>query len=196
MSTFSKKLFLSLSSNNGIEGYNFFINSVWVDIEEKLRINLSSIFAPGNPSVFQNRFIQTMNFFTNLNNKWATNNETIFQHTSYEMHMKRWNLPVYFQICFNDIVLPYERILVEDNLTKMYTEKSTDNNFKLLATSSALRSINRCLEPDIYIPQIVHKFWKLVLQIISRYNTWVTSQLTLYTNIKIEDDSTAFEEKV
>lgn len=158
---------------NGIRGYNIFINSIWLDIEEKLRVNLNSIFAPGNPVVFQTRFTETITFIDQIDKIYGNKKDTIHSHPSYGTHMKRWNLPIYFQICFNEIVLEYEKVLA-----RKFDMFSNSNDFKLLATDSAYKSISHCLSDTIYIPQVVHKFWKLILQIISRYNSWLDQQLS------------------
>lgn len=44
--------------------------------------------------------------------------------------------------------------------------------WKLLASETTWDCLNRCWEPGIYLMPIAHKFWKLSLQIISRYTIW------------------------
>lgn len=41
-----------------------------------------------------------------------------------------------------------------------------------------------CFNKDIYLPQLLDRFWRLTLQIISRLNVWINS--TLNANIPIE----------
>ena len=35
--------------------------------------------------------------------------------------------------------------------------------------------ISKCWSDDIYIDQLIHRFWKLNLQLIARYAQWIKS---------------------
>lgn len=35
-----------------VKGFDFVVNSYWPEVEERLQLNLASIYAPGNPDNF------------------------------------------------------------------------------------------------------------------------------------------------
>lgn len=85
--------------------YNFLINCFWCEIESRLEVNLSSIFAPGNPIVFYQRYKESMEFIQKLESYCLTQDmvKPLKQTVEYKSFCKRWNLPVYFQIRFQEI---------------------------------------------------------------------------------------------
>lgn len=52
---------------------------------------------------------------------------------------------------------------------------SKSDKWKLLATETVWKSLNKCWEEGIFLRSIAHKFWKLSLQIISRFTKWAKS---------------------
>lgn len=50
-----------------VKGFNFLVNSFWVEIEEKIEQYIKSIFAPGDPVVFH----KVRKIFGNANVIWA-----------------------------------------------------------------------------------------------------------------------------
>lgn len=91
-----------------LTGFDFILNSVWFEANEQLKLNLSEIFAPGNPSVFQLRFRQTCNFLYDLEARVGPKLKT---HITYKTHISHWNLSIYFEIRHLEIVDDYEKSL-------------------------------------------------------------------------------------
>lgn len=84
--------------------YRFLVNCFWCEVENRLEVNLASIFAPGNPQLFYTRYSESMNFIKNLE-QYCSSEETRMLHetSEYKSFLRRWNLPVYFQIRFQEI---------------------------------------------------------------------------------------------
>lgn len=85
--------------------YRFLVNCFWCEVATRLEINLSSIFAPGNPKIFYNRYKESLSFVCRLE-KYCPDDETVrfLRDTKeFKSFQKRWNLPVYFQIRFQEI---------------------------------------------------------------------------------------------
>lgn len=85
--------------------YNFLVNCFWCEVENRLEINLASIFAPGNPQLFYRRYSESMQFITKLED-YCSNKQTIralHETPEFKSFLRRWNLPVYFQIRFQEI---------------------------------------------------------------------------------------------
>ncbi len=51
----------------------------------------------------------------------------------------------------------------------------------LMSSSAAVWSaMTTCWDRNVYVPQLAHRFWKLMLQILSRYRTWIHNSLPLF----------------
>lgn len=50
--------------------------------------------------------------------------------------------------------------------------------------------MERCFDPDIFLPQLLDKFWKLTLQTISRLNVWIKTILDKNVPIDAEPSET------
>ena len=86
---------------------------------------------------------------------------------SYNNFMQMWNLPVYYQIRFQEIAKPLETVLSSSEMTK-----SESGEFKLEATRLAVAAILDCFSSDKYLRSLGHRFFQLSLQILSRYKVW------------------------
>lgn len=90
---------------NSVEGYNFLLNSFWPEVEYRIEVHMSSIFAPGNPELFYSRYSDSLDFVNkflqHLQNRKSI--EMFYEHPQYKSFQQRWNLPVYFQIRFQEI---------------------------------------------------------------------------------------------
>lgn len=103
------KLLLSATQHSKLtflaKQYRFLVNCFWCEVENRLEVNLASIFAPGNPQLFYTRYSESMQFIKNLES-YCSGEETIkMLHATpeYKSFLRRWNLPVYFQIRFQEI---------------------------------------------------------------------------------------------
>ncbi|XP_067618665.1 conserved oligomeric Golgi complex subunit 2 [Eurosta solidaginis] len=169
-----------------LKGFNFLVNSFWADVEMRLETYMSSIFAPGNSDVFYAKYKCTRDFLTKIEDLLAgpeavkyfrTHKQTISFHS-------RWNLPVYFQICFQEIAGDFETTL--EPLLKSDTIKSKVLNepFQLATFNSANKAIERCWAEGVYLKEIFPKFFKLNLQILLRLIRWISDVINLNPNAK------------
>jgi len=55
----------------------------------------------------------------------------------------------------------------------MSTERS-ESSFLLQCSVQLYQSLQRCWDPEIYLSPLCHRFWKLTLQLVSRYATWLS----------------------
>lgn len=88
-----------------VKKYRFLVNCFWCEVESRLEVNLSSIFAPGNPQTFYRRYNESLSFVRKVE-EYCSDEETVklLRATiEYKSFQKRWNLPVYFQIRFQEI---------------------------------------------------------------------------------------------
>ncbi|RUS25433.1 hypothetical protein BC938DRAFT_472183, partial [Jimgerdemannia flammicorona] len=86
-------------------GYEILVNAVWVEVAERIARDVPSIFAPGRAEVFHKNYTVTMSFVNTLESHCASQRSLLYMraHPSYVEFMKRWQLPVYFQLRFKEI---------------------------------------------------------------------------------------------
>lgn len=87
-----------------VKKYRFLVNCFWCEVENRLEVNLASIFAPGNPQIFYRRYSESIEFIRKLEGYCSPEDvQLIRQSPEYKSFQRRWNLPVYFQIRFQEI---------------------------------------------------------------------------------------------
>ncbi|XP_030033702.2 conserved oligomeric Golgi complex subunit 2 [Manduca sexta] len=157
-----------------VKKYRFLVNCFWCEVESRLEVNLSSIFAPGNPQIFFKRYNESIQFVKKLEELCAAEDTVkLLRGTiEYKSFQRRWNLPVYFQIRFQEIAGSYEAVLQKTPVAE------NNDGFVLRETHKCWKAIQECWSDGVYIEALAHKFWKLSLQLISRYANWATAFCT------------------
>ncbi|CAG5107799.1 Similar to COG2: Conserved oligomeric Golgi complex subunit 2 (Homo sapiens) [Cotesia congregata] len=165
--------------------FNFLVNSFWSEVEEKIELRLKQIFAPGNPDLFYKRYTESLEFINKLQEK-CKNNDNLAQlkcHPLFIQFIKKWNLPVYFQIRFQEIAGSVEQVLchhvsqgsIKINVTNL--DPTDTDTFSLYGSETTWDCLMKTWSEGIFISQLLHQFWKLNLQILSRYRTWISDAL-------------------
>ncbi|XP_045502759.1 conserved oligomeric Golgi complex subunit 2 [Colias croceus] len=151
-----------------VQKYRFLVNCFWCEVENRLEVNLASIFAPGNPQLFYKRYTESMLFIKKLEEYCASKDNIKLLHATpeYKSFQRRWNLPVYFQIRFQEIAGGFESLL------KTSPTKENHDEFVLVETYKCWKALQDCWSDGIHIEALSHKFWKLSLQLLSRYASW------------------------
>lgn len=85
-------------------------------------------------------------------------------HPSYIEFMKKWQLPVYFQLKFREFVVRIEEVLNDKSQSQ---EESISNG-----TKATIEIIQQCWSDHVYLYGLAHRFYKLTLQLLKRYNIW------------------------
>ncbi|CAH0390679.1 unnamed protein product [Bemisia tabaci] len=160
-----------------IKGFNIMCNSVWPEVDQCLELRLKTIYAPGNPDVFHQRYSETMHFLNELEHRCGNEGtvKALRSQSQYQAFLQKWNLSVYFQLRFQQIATQLENLLIDRE--KYTTIISTSRSPHLTVTNTVWLCINQCWAPNIFIMELAHRFWKLSLQIISRFCSWITSAL-------------------
>lgn len=164
-----------------LTGCDFLVNAVWPELAESLS-KIPAIFASGLPDALHKNFLTTEDFLTKFEIRCGTRGSVnrFRSHISYSTFRKRWSLPVYFQLRFQEIAGTFESKLNEPLDTQLIedTSKSTQNPWHFNATSLVVDLIHRCWSPEVYLPGLSHRFWKLTLQLLARYGAWVSGLAT------------------
>ncbi|XP_053658647.1 conserved oligomeric Golgi complex subunit 2 [Anopheles marshallii] len=169
------KQLCQLTKRNGkVKGYNFIVNSFWAEVERRMETNMSSIFAPGNPDAFYQKYKCTLEFLERIE-LIIDDADDVAQfkaHAQYRSFQLRWNLPVYFQIRFQEIGAGLEASCSESASSRQLVSSISASQFNVAQFSAALTAISRCWQDGVYLPQLFHRFLKLTLQILARLSVW------------------------
>lgn len=162
---------ITLSRQVDEQNYDFLLHSFWPEVEHRLEVNMSSIFAPGNPNFFYQKYQSTMEFLAKFETL-TSQPEAFRNHKQYQTFLARWNLPVYFQIRFQEI-----GGAVESELSKGFNASSIKEGavVKLVPVATALENIQRCWADGVYLDPLLARFLKLTLQIYGRLASWLNS---------------------
>lgn len=82
-----------------------------------------------------------------------------------------------FFVRFQEIAGQFELILAEEEKMVTVNGGKDVNSFSLKASVNVMKSLERCWSSEVYLTELSHMFWKLSLQILSRYITWVQEVL-------------------
>ncbi|KAL4237416.1 Conserved oligomeric Golgi complex subunit 2 [Mactra antiquata] len=160
----------SIGSSDAVRGYDFIVNSVWPEVVSNIEAKTSSIFAPGNPNIFHAKYLISMEFLVKFERLCGSQASVkrLRDHPSYHTFINKWSLPVYFQIRFQEIAGGFE-----SSLFTAFNNSPAKSEFNLYSTHELWSCLHHCWNEEIYLTPLAHRFWKLNMQILSRYATWI-----------------------
>ncbi|KAK2463244.1 hypothetical protein APHAL10511_004899 [Amanita phalloides] len=151
------------------KGFHILANVIWDEFAQAIMDELGSIvFSVGRPNEFRKHYELTHAFIRSL--EYVAPSAEAVQamrlHPTYEKFQKRWQLPVYFQLRWKEIVGKLEEALALpfDNATKPFASSQG---------TAVWIAISACWSAEIYIPDLCYRFWRLTMQILSRYRSWL-----------------------
>uniref|UniRef100_H2YCH6 Conserved oligomeric Golgi complex subunit 2 n=1 Tax=Ciona savignyi TaxID=51511 RepID=H2YCH6_CIOSA len=168
--------------NQGIPGYDFMVNSAWPEIVMSLEKNIPELFASGDPDTFHKRYKLCMEFVSNYERQCGSQGSItrLRQSEAFNTLLTHWSLPVYFQIRqvlllfsvlqFQEIGGEFETTLCKEDLA---LSSGNDQTFRLKSSTVLWKCVERCWKDGVFLPSLLHRFWKLTLQLLSRYNAWI-----------------------
>ncbi|XP_070981648.1 conserved oligomeric Golgi complex subunit 2-like isoform X2 [Oncorhynchus clarkii lewisi] len=167
-----------------VPGYDFLVNSVWPEIIKGIEERIASLFNVGNPDTFYDRYTISIDFVRKFERQCGSQASVrrLRAHASYQSFHNKWNLPIYFQLRYKEIAACLENA-VADGL-----EAAPGSSYHLLVSQVLWNSLVRCWAEKVYLPPLVHRFWKLTLQLISRYSKFLTEMLTKSPSTEVSKD--------
>ncbi|CAE6431299.1 unnamed protein product [Rhizoctonia solani] len=141
-------------------------NVVWAELARALMDELgSTIFAVGRPGEFRQNYTTTQHLISALEALAPRASVPVLRaHPLTTTFSRRWQLPVYFQLRWKDII------------AKCEGEKQ---DFATPQANAIYTAIKSCWSTQVYVPELGHRFWRLTLQLLSRYRTWMDTSLPL-----------------
>ncbi|CCL98683.1 uncharacterized protein FIBRA_00685 [Fibroporia radiculosa] len=159
-------------------GFEVMANVVWAEIGRAIMDELGgTVFAAGKPDEFRKHHEVTQAFIRSLEFLAPSVHsvEVMRAHPVFATFERRWQLPVYFQLRWKEIVTK-----LEDALSVTILERSTNKMlgpFVTVQAAAVWEAINTCWSAQVFIPELGHRYWKFTLQLLSRYKTWLDASL-------------------
>ncbi|XP_020316590.1 conserved oligomeric Golgi complex subunit 2 isoform X1 [Oncorhynchus kisutch] len=168
-----------------VPGYDFLVNSVWPEIIKGIEERIPSLFNAGNPDTFYERYTISMDFVRKFDRQCGSQASVrrLRAHASYQSFHNKWNLPVYFQLRYKEIAA-----CLENAITDGIETAPAGSCYHLLVSQVLWNSLVRCWAEKVYLPPLSHRFWKLTLQLISRYSKFLTEMLTKSPSTEVSKD--------
>ncbi|KAL7878076.1 hypothetical protein SRHO_G00047190 [Serrasalmus rhombeus] len=166
---------ISSDKSDIVPGYDFLVNSVWPEVIKGVEGRMSFLFNPGNPDTFYERYCISMDFVRKFERQCGSQASVkrLRAHASYQSFHNKWNLPVYFQLRYKEIAG-----YLDNAITDGLEAAPAGSRYRLQVTEVLWSCVCRCWAEHIYLPPLAHRFWKLTLQLLSRYSAFLTEVLT------------------
>ncbi|KAK7685131.1 hypothetical protein QCA50_011494 [Cerrena zonata] len=156
--------------------FEIMANVIWAEFGKAIMEELGHVvFAVGKPDEFRRHHETTQAFIRSLEFLAPSVQaiEAMRSHPIYGAFERRWQLPVYFQLRWKEIVTKLEEALASNTLERV----SGKAPFATAQGVASWDAINACWSAQVFIPDLGHRFWKLTLQILSRYRSWMENSL-------------------
>ncbi|GAA6009286.1 hypothetical protein JCM11491_004257 [Sporobolomyces phaffii] len=160
------------------EGFQILTNVIVDEIATRLVSELGTvIFAAGRPSVFHQNYLLTTAFLDRIETLCPTLShlQSLRSHPPYQALLRRFQLPVYFQLRFKEAVSTVERAFEIGQASG-----GGGQGFVMSESESVWNAIKRNWDDEVWLEEVAGKFWRLTLQILSRYRTWVNDKVPRY----------------
>lgn len=195
---------LTSGGEDSVSGYDMLVNGVWCEVVNNIHFNTPSIFAPGNPDVFHQRYTTSMKFVSSFE-RCLTSVASVKRlrcHPSYTSFKAKWGLSIYFQIRFQEIAGQLETCLLQPFERNQLVSTGVDgkedgdvektlvkdlHRFKLRPSVSLCECLSLCWSCHIFLDVLLHRFWKLSLQLCARYGMWLrelSSDLSAHSSLQ------------
>ncbi|EAU91231.2 hypothetical protein CC1G_06866 [Coprinopsis cinerea okayama7 len=146
-------------------GFSILANVVWDELSRAIQDEIGgSVFSAGRPDEFRKHYETTQAFIRSLELLAPSMKavEELRSHESYRIFERRWQLPVYFQLRWKEIIGKLEESLAVQKLEPTYSKEISP--FVTPQAAAAWISISACWSAQVFIPELCSRFWRLTLQ--------------------------------
>ncbi|KAG1816061.1 COG complex component [Suillus subaureus] len=169
------------AQQTSVDGFEIMTNVVWAEIGKAIMDELGTVvFAPGNPNEFRKHHSTTQAFIRSLEFLAPSTHsvQNLRSHPVFTAFQRRWQLSVYFQLRWKEVITKLEETLSSRVLDPEAPNFTPGRNVFVTAQAADIfTAISSCWSAEVYIPDLAHRFWKFTLQLLSRYREWLESSL-------------------
>lgn len=170
---------------------DFVGRAVWPQIQIAISRHMSAAFSPGIPDVFHKSVLAGSRLYAAIEAAIGDklHQQALRKSAATIEFWRHWNLPVYFQLRFQEVTSKFDQHLNEGPVamedSTFGKNDSNDSGSRLLRsdmyravpTASLVASLRRCWSEEVFLTSLTHRFLRLSLQLLARYSTWVRTGL-------------------
>lgn len=178
---------------------DFVGRAVWPQVAGAIAAHMSSAFSPGIADVSHQSVLSGTRIFAAMEAAAISEKqlESLRRSQTTIDFWRHWNLPVYFQLRFQEITSKYDNALQKGPTPAGSTtsegsvessgrhHKRNFSSIRLLrsdpyhtqATVAMIDALRTCWSKHVYLKPLAHRFLRLSLQLLTRYRTWVQTGL-------------------
>ncbi|TKA51088.1 hypothetical protein B0A53_05874 [Rhodotorula sp. CCFEE 5036] len=169
------------SDDDRITGFQVLNNVVVDEIAKAITSELGGVvFAAGRPTVFHQHYRLTTLFLSRLEALSPTlpRLQALRSHPSVTTLLKRFQLPVYFQLRLKEAVVLIERAFEMGSASGGGAKDATfassssaaagedvEEGFVMSESEAVWKALERCWDDDVWLVELAGRFWKLALQV-------------------------------
>ncbi|KAI0565041.1 COG-complex component COG2 [Gracilaria domingensis] len=170
---------------------DFVGNAVWPQIQGAIAMNMAAAFSPGIPNIFHKSFMAGSQIYHAVeasvtNEEFKNRLRSSRTTTDFWRH---WNLPVYFQLRFQEITSRFDQHLNIGPVSSLTSpldvgdwgssssQMLSVDVYQATPSASLVACLDRCWSEDVFHTALMHRFLRLSLQLLARYCTWVRTGL-------------------
>jgi len=167
------------SAGNASLPFDFPGRVVFPEIIESIEVSCPGMYSPGNPKEFHGSFSHVQKLGNTLEQLCNTKSQIVRFRSSdaWKINKSKWNLAAYFSLMFQEIAAEFELGL--EDMPEQLT--LSHDAFHYIATDRCYESIQKCIDPQIWLLPVADKFIRLQLQLLSRYLKWLDDFLLAAT---------------
>lgn len=160
----------TLSPQGGLQGFNLLGGAILAEVDTQLAAHLSGVYSPGVPDTFHGNYLAAMTFLTSLESQCQTQaSVAAFREcAAYATFSKRWNLPVYYSLRFQEVAGTLEGALGDGGSLETGHAGDASAQLQCVATLATLRALQRASSREVVLRPLADKFVRLSLQCIMR----------------------------
>jgi conserved oligomeric Golgi complex subunit 2 len=166
---------------------DFVGNALWPQVAQAIATHMQSAFSPGTPDVFHQSVLSGTRLYEAVENVLVSEGQVAAMRKSVATveFWRHWNLPVYFQLRFQEITSKFDAFLqLGPEAVDSAASKSPSGNrlprsdmYLVQATVGLVDALRECWSERVYLKSLAHRFLRLSLQVLARYVTWVRTGL-------------------
>ncbi|PSC75738.1 conserved oligomeric Golgi complex subunit 2 [Micractinium conductrix] len=172
----------TLSQASTSQAFDFLGGALLAEVHAALEESLPGVFSAGVPANFHANFLAATSFIEGLEGYCTTaaQVEAFRGSAAAAAFWKRWNLPVYFSLRFQDIAGSLEGKLPGTVLQPAAAAPAATSNggaadppLHWAPSAAVWAGLQRCIASDVFLPHLADKFVRLALQLLARYAAWI-----------------------
>ncbi|KAK1318996.1 hypothetical protein QJS10_CPB04g00286 [Acorus calamus] len=173
---------ISSSANSGFHVFDFLANSILQEVLVAIQKGKPGALSPGRPVEFLKNYKGSLEFLSYLEG-YCPSRSAVSKFRSeavYNDFVKMWNVGVYFSLRFQEIAGALDSALVVPTIVPVQNAQPNDgghNDLMLKQSIALVESLKSCWREDVFLLSCSDKFFRLSLQLVSRYSTWLSSGL-------------------